>query len=76
MHIGQRQVNILPVYREDLSHICQLITAACVLHNICIYEDDEIHACFYDENHPNRHPSIFGDDDDGVARRHEILQHF
>ena len=77
--IGQlkgRFRRLLNIYSEDLSHICQLITAACVLHNICIYEDDETQSCLYDENHPNRYPRIFGDGDAGVARRNEILQNF
>ena len=48
---------------SDVRHVCQLITAACVLHNVCVMADDD--ASEYLEmdadynQRPNNYPAVF-----------------
>ena len=60
-------------------HICQLIVAACVCHNLCIICDDAA-ADFFDEDIAdnavmNNYPPVFPNAAAGVNKRNQLVQY-
>jgi hypothetical protein len=67
-----RQLREVPLHTP--SEVGELIMAGCILHNLCIIDDDDIDK-YVDLNnnqrplHSNRHPNIFPNAREGVQRR-------
>lgn len=64
------------IYCLNCQIICELVTSACILHNICVLENDEI-ALLPDEdmhdNNPNNFPGVYPDAVDVRQKRNRIV---
>ena len=63
----------------NVAHACQLITSACILHNLCVISGDDA-ADFIEEdadynNDPNNYPPVYINANDGIAIRNGLVQH-
>ena len=64
---------------SSIKEVCYLITAACVLHNLCVVSNDEIEEYIeseadYNQN-PNNFQPVYRNANAGTARRTAIVQH-
>lgn len=66
------------IYCLDMQVICDIITAACVLHNMCILHDDTVEVVLNSpqDDNPNRYPQIYANAVAGVQRRNAIVATF
>ena len=58
----------------NVKDINTLVIACCVIHNICIYQNDIFEGQEEEEdNDPNQFEGIYNNDDDGSAKRDQIV---
>ena len=65
------------LYCLDVENTCTYITAAGVLHNMCIVCDDDIQDFLnrdVQDGDPNHYPPLFGNAMEGVCKRLELMQ--
>ncbi|XP_064635180.1 uncharacterized protein LOC135492565 [Lineus longissimus] len=74
-HLKGRMRRLKEVMGHDADEVEELIMAACILHNLCIIEDDDIdHYIDMDlPPHPNRLPNMIRNARDGVVRRQQVM---
>jgi predicted DNA-binding protein YlxM (UPF0122 family) len=78
-HIKGRFRQLRDLETLNIEHICHFVSAACVLHNICIISDDDISeyldlAAEYNQA-PNNYPAVFANADNGVIQRNDIVRY-
>ena len=77
-HIKGRFRKLKEVHLYNIQVICQVIFAGCILHNLCVLEDDDLED-YIDVNlhdRPNQYPPVFNNDIAGIAQRNQLLQLF
>ena len=73
-HVKGRFRQLQNIDSTDVVHICQMIMAAFVLHNLCIYADDDIEEFLEVDAHPNNYPPVYVNMQNGIARRDHLVQ--
>lgn len=68
-----RMLKEVPVHKA--ANVAQVITAGCILHNLCIMQGDDIEQYIEIERHPhpNNFRNIFRNDQAGIARRTQLV---
>ena len=61
---------------HDPFDIVTTIVSGCILHNMCILNEDHIEDFIEADNdaHPNHYPNILRDGLDGIQRRLQLMQ--
>ena len=73
-HVKGRFRQLQIIESTDVAYICQMITAAFVLHNLCVIADDNIQEYLHMEDDPNGYPPVYRNMDNGLQRRNNIMQ--
>jgi hypothetical protein len=61
------------VYCIKVSSMCQLITSACILHNMCILADDDVEIFVDEEEEVNQFNNMYHNVRSGVTLRNRLL---
>ena len=75
-HLKGRFRKLREIHLYDLETVCKVIFAGCILHNLCVLEDDNVEE-YIEENlndHPNQYPPIFPNNNDANTHRNNLLR--
>ena len=77
-HIKGRFRKLQSLDSVHMEHACKIVTATCILHNMCVLSDDDISMFIEQEqdhdNHPNNYPNIFRNALAGNHKHNIIVQ--
>ena len=64
------------IHLFDEGAITKVVYVACILHNFCIMEDDEVERYIEggQNEHPNAYPPLYRDNDAGEQLRNRLVQ--
>ena len=73
-HLKGRFRRLRDVPLHDHKEVCNLIIACCVLHNLCIINEDDVEGYIeYEEEDPNNFPNVYQNGHAGVLRRLQLV---
>ncbi|XP_038067665.1 protein ANTAGONIST OF LIKE HETEROCHROMATIN PROTEIN 1-like [Patiria miniata] len=62
------------VYCHQVKSICQLVTSACILHNMCILADDDVEIFVEEEEEVNEYHNMYHNHNSGVDLRNRLVE--
>ena len=73
-HLKGRFRRLRDVPLHDHQEICKLIFACCVLHNICVINEDDVEGYIEnDDEEPNQYQNVYQNGRAGVLRRIQLV---
>ena len=79
-HIKCRFRRLRDIHCCDILEICKLVMAACILHNLCVLNHDEITEYLDQDNidnnrQINNYPPVFPNTAEGIHKRNQLVEY-
>jgi hypothetical protein len=74
-HLKGRFRRLRDVHCCKIEDACKLVTAACVLHNLCLFCHDDVIYLLEDALDVNNYPPVYPNNLNGLEKRNNLVQY-